>query len=526
MLSPDAALTENSPQANSHPEPGNRNFVDLWLLGALVTLAAVLRSLFLTRKSFWFDEGVSVQIARLDWYNFVRLLWRREGNMSLYYLLLRGWLHLGHSEAFIRSISVIASVAAIPAIYWLGRRLFDSRTGLLAATLLTLNAYHVRYAQEARSYSLFVFLAILSCIYFLRSLEDPSRPNRLGHILTSALAVYAHFFAFLLIIAQWISLRFLEPRLIPSELSKWSRHWKTIGLVGLPALLFAGTTGVGPLNWIKRPGIKMLYEYYEHMAGNAGALLLLAYAAACSAILTPLGRRLFRRDASWATWRCQFLLLWLLFPMVFTLVVSIARPMFVARYFIFCLPAFILLASAGLVRIPRVWLLAPALIVFAALSLKGTLSYYDHDFDLDRDDWRSASYYVLNQARPGDVVIFHIAMGRMPYEFYKSVYTGRGPEPTVIYPARGDRIDYRDFMGKPSQEFLQSVPAQYDRVWVVLKNNQTKTGDVDSTTLVLSRLLGTNYATRLDTSFPGIEVRFYGERRAAIANQATSAGER
>ncbi|PYX95433.1 MAG: hypothetical protein DMG71_09320 [Acidobacteria bacterium] len=93
QLSPEAALTENSPQATSVPDPGNRIFVDIWLLGAVVTLAAVLRSLFLTRKSFWFDEGVSVQIARLDWYNHVRILWRREGNMSLYYLLLRGWLH-------------------------------------------------------------------------------------------------------------------------------------------------------------------------------------------------------------------------------------------------------------------------------------------------------------------------------------------------------------------------------------------------------------------------------------------------
>ncbi|PYX95438.1 MAG: hypothetical protein DMG71_09325, partial [Acidobacteria bacterium] len=163
----------------------------------------------------------------------------------------------------VASLSVIASVAAIPSIYWLGRRLFDRRVGLIAATLLSLNAYHVRYAQEARSYSLFVFLTILSSIYFLRSLEQPSRRNRLGHILSSALAVYAHFFAVLLIIAQWISLRFLEPHQIPPDLRKRSRHWKTIALVVLPALLFAGTTGVGPLNWIKRPGLKMLYDYYQ-----------------------------------------------------------------------------------------------------------------------------------------------------------------------------------------------------------------------------------------------------------------------
>jgi hypothetical protein len=65
---------------------------------------ALLRFHALAAKTFWFDEGVSVGIAGLDWYNFVRILWRREANMSLYYLLLRPWLHFGNSESFVRSL--------------------------------------------------------------------------------------------------------------------------------------------------------------------------------------------------------------------------------------------------------------------------------------------------------------------------------------------------------------------------------------------------------------------------------------
>src|SRR5690348_10859447 len=80
-------------------------------------------------KTFWFDEGVSAVIARLDCYNFVRILWRREGNMSLYYLLLRGWILLGHSESFLRSLSLIFAVGTVPAIYALGKRLFSTRIG-------------------------------------------------------------------------------------------------------------------------------------------------------------------------------------------------------------------------------------------------------------------------------------------------------------------------------------------------------------------------------------------------------------
>ena len=61
--------------------------------------ATLLRSLFLARKPFWFDECFSVEVARLRWHDFLLLMWRREANMSLYYLLLRGWLGKGRRRS-------------------------------------------------------------------------------------------------------------------------------------------------------------------------------------------------------------------------------------------------------------------------------------------------------------------------------------------------------------------------------------------------------------------------------------------
>ena len=87
-----------------------------FLLLLLFTGVAV-RLFYLTRKPFWFDECFSVEVARIGWGNFLRLLWWREANMSLYYLLLRVWLHFGQREFFIRSLSVVFAAATLPAIY-------------------------------------------------------------------------------------------------------------------------------------------------------------------------------------------------------------------------------------------------------------------------------------------------------------------------------------------------------------------------------------------------------------------------
>ena len=137
-----------------------------WITVLLLLGACVAARLWcLVCKPFWFDEAYSVELARIDWRNFAHLLWWREANMSLYYLLLRGWMHLGQSPFFIRTLSVIFSAATLPAVYWLARLLFNRRVAIIAASLFAFNAYSVRYSQEARSYALFLLLTTLSSAF-------------------------------------------------------------------------------------------------------------------------------------------------------------------------------------------------------------------------------------------------------------------------------------------------------------------------------------------------------------------------
>src|SRR5215467_2731278 len=204
---------------------------DRVILAVIVVAAAIIRFHALGEKSIWVDEGVSIELARLGWYDFIRIVWRHEGNMLLYHLLLRPWLWFGDSAAYIRSLSVFSTLATLPAVYVLGRRLFDSRTGLIAAFLLSVNAYHVRYAQEARSYVLYLLLCVLSSIYFLKCLDDNSRENRLGHLVTSALAIYAHFFSGLLVIAQWLSLRLLDRPALEQQMKE---NWRKLAIAVSP----------------------------------------------------------------------------------------------------------------------------------------------------------------------------------------------------------------------------------------------------------------------------------------------------
>ncbi len=477
----------------------------------LLAGASELRFLFLDRKPFWFDECFSAEMARLPWHDFFRLLWWREANMSLYYLLLRGWMHFGASPFFIRSLSALISIATLPAIYWLASRLYDRRTGIIAVALMSVSAYHVRYAQEARSYALLVLLASLSSGFFVAMLRNGSRRSERFYVLASILAVYAHLYALLLVGAQWATARRLNLGIEGAQqpvILRLRRAWIFIAVGVAPLLIFAAKTGAGPIRWIVRPGPHELLSFAESLAGNDGVLLLLFYAIAVIAAGWPVRSQLFQQPASWSVWRVQFLAIWLLGPIILIFLLSFARPLFLGRYFIFCLPALMTLVAAGIASLSRPWMVAICLVVLMGYSLQGTLHYYDHDFDLQRDDSRAAATYILDHARPGDALVFHIAEARLPYEYFKSLRANDPRVPEVIFPKHGDRLDYRDVTGKPSSDFLRSLPSQYGRVWVVLMSN-TSGGHDDATTLMINSALGETFRQIAGLQYSQVNVELY-----------------
>lgn len=516
----ETSLNERVQPSPLPDEPAGRSH---WLVLALLTVGAVaVRLLCLGCKPFWFDECYSTELALIDWRNFVHLLWWREANMSLYYLLLRGWLLFGHSPSFIRALSALFAAGTLPAIYWLARLLYDRRVALLAAALFAFNAYDVRYAQEARSYALFALLATLSSAFLIAWLRQPIRRNWRGYVLCSILAVYAHFYALLLIAVHWLAVHYLQPNLSPSEPAsrkQLRRAWLTVGISALPLLIFVAKTGAGPIKWIRRPRLLDVLAFYQHLAGGVSWILLAIFAAACALAAYPAGKRLWRRNQDWITWRTQFLLLWLIFPVLLTVVLSFARPVFLARYLIFCLPALIVLAAAGLARLRQAWLLGSIWAAILLFCLQGVTFVYSRDFDDERDASGIATNFILDHTQPGDAILFHIAATRVPYEFFRSQRAGTnmaspnlqsqlGPE--IIFPSHGPGLDYRDFTGKPSAESVSSAAQTHPRVWIMLMNNGAP-GQPDATTTMLTDVLQGSLPRVQTWKLPRVEVRLYSK---------------
>ena len=114
----------------------------------------------LDQSHLWLDEALSVNIARLPVGDIPEAL-RHDGHPPLYYWLLHAWMSVfGEGDAAVRALSgrVLGRRAAADLVRGQARR--RQTVGWLAVVLLALNPWAIRYATEARMYSLIVALAL------------------------------------------------------------------------------------------------------------------------------------------------------------------------------------------------------------------------------------------------------------------------------------------------------------------------------------------------------------------------------
>lgn len=359
--------------------------------------------------------------------------------MSLYYAIMRAWVHLGLTEWMLRSFSVLMGIAAIPMFFLLGKGLFGSRVGLIAAFLLTINACHVAYSQEARSYALFFLLAILSSYFFVRAIESSGNRDYIAYAVISALAVFSHFFALLLVAAQWMSLLALPHERIRSRQLLLAAF--LFAVLAAPALFFILGRDTGQLAWVAKPSLREVQRFGYFLVADQGPLrqtLLAAYLILAGITIVLFVKRPNGERHPLARWKLTLLACWFVVPPALALIASIWKPVFVARFLIFCLAPLLLLSAAGLAAIRTAWLRHTLTLAVAATSLVPTFWYYRQP----KEQWRAAIDYIATHSQPRDLVILEGAYPGAPFGFYarRVPWSADITTMTVTEPGDADRV--------------------------------------------------------------------------------------
>ena len=446
---------------------------------ALLTIAgAWLRLSHLGSKSLWLDEGATVALARASWRHFWWVWWHGEASLqTTYFLFMRGWIHLGDSETWLRLPSALFGIASIPMLYTLARKFVAGWPALAAAAILAFSPTHVYYSQEARSYTLAILLVLLSTYFFVRAVERCQRRDWARWMWLGVLAFYTHDFAALVLVAQACSMLFKpEPK-----------RWRPLLIRGTVILLLAlpGLTYVlraSPENlhfaWMPQPGTRE----FLHLAaffGGGGLKLAFAFLLWIAGIIA-IGRSRRSAEDTNVFWQGSLVVLWAMLPAVILAIVSLREPMFLQRYVIFSLPAWALLAAIGADCL-RKWKIGLVLVILlCGMSVPAIVNAWRKP----REDWRAACNVVLGHASPGDAVVFFPFYSRIMLDYYQSRCPAKVPPLYVFAPgyyAGGEGV--QDLMRD-----LDTNPHQFRHIWVFVPGTSLSMQKFDHGAALMDRL--------------------------------------
>jgi len=174
----------------------NKKNIDRLIFGVLLVLGALLRfGKMFWQRDFWYDEAFTGIIARMSWSEMWWMIFH-DVHPPLYYYLVKPWAGLFNYSSFgFRSFSAVLGILSIVSIYWIGRKMFSARVGLLSAFFLAVSPFAVQYSQEARMYSLFGLVSLWLVYFFLKALKTDEWKYWLGWGVLGVIFFYIHYLA-------------------------------------------------------------------------------------------------------------------------------------------------------------------------------------------------------------------------------------------------------------------------------------------------------------------------------------------
>ena len=421
------------------------------LLILIIFAGTFLRFYKIGDESFWLDESATALTLKKYslgeiFYNTAKLgqilpeYYGSNVDLPPYYILLKLWSDIfGISESSLRSFSAIFGVLSIIMVYLLSKELFGKKTGIIASLLFSVNAIMIEYSQEARLYSMLIFIALLAAYFLARLLKTNENKHLAGFIASNIFGIYAQytFLFFVIFEISFVFILFAKGRL-KSKKAKISKiHIAVLSLMifyiplaarilnpKLVATHYLGKFSIGSLakaflqlnTWIY-PSDQFLakLDNFNFASFFISEWILAISAASLAALLLIFAAKNFRKMQNIDESKL-FLLFWILIPLTIGFAV-LYKSIFTfgsSKYFVFIIPAYLILAANGICafKAKKPFLFALLLII---LTVPALLSYY---INLNKPQYKEASDFLEINSINKEIIIVNLPSVAVPLDYY------------------------------------------------------------------------------------------------------------
>ena len=340
-----------------------------------------------------------------------------EFNPPFFYWIEHVMLVFGNNETVLRLVPAVAGILTIPLIYCAGKQFIDRNVGIIAAAFCTFSPFLIYYSQEARAYSLALFFVAFAMIFFFLALKSDSLTDWLGFGVLSALALWSHFYAMVVIgalVLYALAIKIPAYRQDIRKLTPLATGVAAFVVLCLPLIfvslqLFTKRTSGGPSFGIQGAGV--IVETFRQLSGFSQIVMFLFLGLFAIGILQA-----FLMDRN----KGLFLLALTLLPFAISWLLSYKIPM-VPRYLIILAPVYfigIALAYKPVFRLIHNRGIVYGFIILIVLLSVTTPFFTGYYSSYSKEDWRGLAGQVRQVAQSGDMIVLVPGYMTQPFDYY------------------------------------------------------------------------------------------------------------
>ena len=250
----------------------------------------------------------------------------------------------------LRSLSVVAAVATLPAFHAVARR-FGRPSAFVADLLLAASPFFLTYARQARAYSLAILLVVLTVWAFLRALDTGAARHWTTFVVLAGLALYTQWFAALVLVALYGAALATARTAVVSRRAVAATA--TLVLLATPILALVVLGDTGGVDWIAPLSRAQLHDLAATLASTHATVGQVAFFGVAAVGLVAALTRCRASRAGGSQPAAAVAATWFVIPTALLVAVSVAKPLLLARYLAVTLPGLALLLALGVGAIVR-----------------------------------------------------------------------------------------------------------------------------------------------------------------------------
>ncbi|MBW2989038.1 glycosyltransferase family 39 protein [Candidatus Woesearchaeota archaeon] len=396
------------------------------LLFAIIIIGLFLRLYNINLADISYDEAVTITLSKKPLFKpLIEANLKYDAHPPLYFLLMHFWPDSSSLWPF-RLMSVIFSTITILMVFLIANEIFDEKTALASALLVSLSSLHIEMAQFIRFYSFFACLISISFYFLLKAIKGDKGIFWVIYSIMTILCFYADPYTLFYFIAASMIIFFWKDKGI---LKKGIICHSAIFIVSIPSFIMLYIKAANNIVYLSPVSsfwhiLIIPYNFFVFTLGNFSPymgegyslnmnyIILLAFILIVYAYLFVKGVLTSRKKDN------LLLLVTLFIPIILLYLITVKYYIPLApKRFIFIIFVYYILISKGLCSISNKKIFSLLLLLIIAVNMVSLVYYYDGQIT-ENPNWSSVAGFISSNSKGGDVIGASSNTAVVPFKYY------------------------------------------------------------------------------------------------------------